>query len=58
MNIEMSHEDLEIISWYITEADNYGLVPEVVLFALNYMKQHSETSVIDAINYGYNEWIK
>lgn len=53
-----STEDLEVISWYITEADHYGLVPEVVLFSLNYIKQNPEVSIIDAINYGYNEWIK
>lgn len=49
---------LDIVSVFIDGASQYGLVPEVVLFALNYMKQFPESSVEDAMSHGYYEWIK
>ena len=47
-----------IVADYIEGARKYGLVPEVVYFALRYMKNNPESSIEDAIAYGYYEWIK
>lgn len=54
---EESHP-IEIVASYIEDADKYGLVPEVVYFALKYMKKNPESSIEDAMGYGYNEWVK
>ena len=56
MNEEPS--PLEIVASYIEDANQYGLVPEVVYFALRYMKNNPEASIEDAISYGYYEWVK
>jgi hypothetical protein len=50
--------ELDIVSVFIRDAEKYGLVPEVVLFALKYMKNNPESNVEDAMNHGYYEWIK
>lgn len=47
-----------IVADYIQGAEKYGLVPEVVYFALQYMKDNPDSSIEDAMNYGYNEWVK
>jgi len=56
MNEEPS--PLEIVASYIEGAEKYGLVSEVVYFALRYMKNNPECSIEDAISYGFYEWIK
>ena len=55
---ELNSTNLDIISDYISRSDNYGLTPEVVLFALYHMKENPQTSIEDAISYGFHEWIK
>jgi predicted CoA-binding protein len=50
--------ELDIVSVFIRDAHKYGLVPEVVLFALKYMKQHPESNIEDAMSYGFDEWVK
>lgn len=50
--------DLDIVTTYIKDAEKYELVPEVVYFALQYMKNHPEKTIEDAISYGYWEWCK
>lgn len=47
-----------IVADYIEGAEKYGLVPEVVYFALRYMKNNPEVSIEDAISYGFYEWVK
>lgn len=54
---EESHP-FDVIASYIEDADKYGLVPEVVYFALKYMKNNPDKSIEDAISYGYYEWVK
>ena len=49
---------LDIVSTFIEDAGRYGLVAEVVYFALKYMKDNPESSIEDAMNYGYYEWVK
>jgi hypothetical protein len=36
----------------------YGLVAEVVLYALKYMKDNPKSSIEDAMGYGFDEWVK
>jgi len=54
----ISMTDLDIVTTYIKDAEKYELVPEVVCFALQYMKNHPEKTIEDAISYGYWEWCK
>lgn len=51
-------KDLDIVHTFISEADKYGLVSEVVLFALKYIKDNPDSSIEDAMNHGYWEWCK
>ena len=52
------HHTLDIVANYIEDAGQYGLIAEVVYFALRYMKKNPESSIEDAISYGYYEWVK
>ena len=47
-----------VVADYIEEAGKYGLIAEVVYFALRYMKNNPEVSIEDAISYGFYEWVK
>jgi hypothetical protein len=49
---------LQLIDNHIKDAEQDGLVAEVVLYALQYMKSNPHSSIEDAMNYGYYEWIK
>lgn len=49
---------LDVVATFIEDAGKYGLVPEVVCFALQYMKDNPEVSIEDAISYGFYEWVK
>lgn len=55
---ELNSDNLNIVSEYIRDSNKYGLTPEVVLFALSYMKNNPQSSIEDAITYGYYNWIK
>jgi hypothetical protein len=51
-------DELNIIGTCLDDASEYGLECEVVYFALKYMKQDPTLSIIQAITYGYDEWVK
>jgi len=53
----MNH-DIDIVAEYIKDAAKYGLVVEVVYFALKYMKENPDIDIADAMDYGYWEWCK
>ena len=53
-----SCNDLDIVHAFITDSDKYALTPEVVLYALYYMREKPEATIEDAMNYGYWEWCK
>ncbi len=42
----------------LEEANNYGLLPEVVVWALMAMQEDPKITPTDAVIIGYNEWIK
>lgn len=51
-------KELDIVHAFLVDARKYGLVSEVVYFALKYMKENPDKTIEDAMNYGYYEWIK
>jgi len=50
--------DMEVISSYLLEAEEYGLLTEVVFYALKAMKEDPSISEAQAITMGYDEWVK
>jgi len=56
-NIEQE-DPLLVIFDLLEDSRKDGLESEVVYSALRYMKQQPDKSEIDAIIYGYYEWIK
>ena len=68
VDIEMDWESLDYeqeidhnlvdVSDCLVGAIDYKLETEVVYTALKYMKENPDSTISDAINYGYNEWVK
>jgi hypothetical protein len=56
--VKITEEDLQIIQYYLKEANEYGLAVEVVAWALKSMKENSQISVSTAIALGASEWVK
>jgi hypothetical protein len=54
----VSPHPLDTVTVFINDAEKYGLVPEVILSALLYMKNNPDREIEDAISYGFYEWIK
>lgn len=54
----MELEELKIVGNAIKHASGYGLEAEVVTFALKYMKEDPQLSIVEAIKYAYEEWVK
>ena len=50
--------ELGYIQSLLEEAEEYGLLSEVVMFALKSVKEDPNMSESEAITHGYNEWIK
>lgn len=53
-----SEYDADYVAHLLDDAAEYNLTWEVVMSALQYMKQDPTASEFDAIVYGYNEWVK
>lgn len=51
-------EQLEYVNEVLSQAKEWGLEAEVVLCALNYMKETPALSIEDAITFGFEEWVK
>lgn len=54
-------KDLETVSRIIQDIHDdghYPLLPEVITWALIYMKENPALSISEAVIAGYNEWIK
>ena len=51
-------EDLQYINSLLDEAAEYGLMSEVVFTALQSMKENTSLTIQEAIQIGYNEWVK
>lgn len=50
--------DLEFIQGLLDEACEYGLLTEVIVYALSLMKENPNLSETEALIHGYNEWVK
>lgn len=50
--------ELDIVYSFLKDARQYGLEPEVVLFALKYLQKKPDASIEDAMSYGFYEWVK
>lgn len=50
--------DLEYIQSLLDESAEYGLTSEVVFFALQSMKNNPNLTIAQAIQMGYDEWVK
>jgi hypothetical protein len=51
-------EIMNRVSEALQRADKYGLSAEVISFALIYLKENPDRSISEALNYGFNEWVK
>jgi len=51
-------EDIHYIDSLLDEAAEFGLMSEVVLTALQSMKQNPNLTIQQAIQIGYDEWVK
>lgn len=49
---------VKIVDETLNSANKYGLVTEVVVFALKYMKENPNLSIVEAVDAGYYEWVK
>ena len=55
---EVQIGSLRLFDRLLGEADKEGVVPEVVLWALIAMKENNSLSTEEALQIGYDEWIK
>lgn len=51
-------KDLEIVEYYLSIAEEYGLQVEFMTFALKYMKEDPGLSIEEACKRSYEEWVK
>jgi len=51
-------QDMEYIQSLLDESAEFGLISEVVFFALQAMKNNPKLTIAQAIQIGYNEWVK
>jgi len=54
----MNIEKWETVNTALKNASQYDLQVEVVIYALQYMKENPSLTVEQAITMGYDEWIK
>lgn len=51
-------EEMSYIDSLLDEAAEYGLITEVVTFGLMAMKNNPTLTIAEAIQIGYDEWVK
>lgn len=56
--VEEIHRSLDVVEHILRESDDFGVTPEVVTWALKYMKENPNLDISDAIILGYEEWVK
>lgn len=54
----MTDIDLSAIHKALKDAAFYGVEDEIVASALEYMKENPTISIPDAMQMGYDEWVK
>lgn len=55
MNLE---EEFKVTKNAIKNASEYGLEVEVIVYALKFMKEDPNLSIVEAVIAGYEEWIR
>lgn len=58
MSEQIERSELELIGVALEIAKEYDLEVEVIFTALEAMKYDSRLTVVEAINFGLNEWVK
>jgi hypothetical protein len=53
-----STEDIKFVSKSLSEAAEYGLQAECVVYALEYMKTCPDSPITEAMYHGLKEWVK
>ena len=51
-------DDLEYVESLLNEADEYGLTAEIVVAAMEEVRNNPSISIKEAITSGFVEWIK
>lgn len=51
-------EELDQVNNLLKMAQKYGLEAECVVFALRYMQQDPTLTIVQAMTYGFDEWVK
>lgn len=54
----MNLEEFKVAKNAIKNASEYGLEAEVLVYALKYMKENPNLSIVEAVIAGYEEWVK
>jgi hypothetical protein len=49
---------MDVVTYVLHEADDYGITIEVVTYALKMMKENPKMQISDAIVNSINEWVK
>ena len=51
-------EELDQVNTLLKMAQRYGLEAECVVFALRYMQENPALTIVQAMTYGFDEWVK
>lgn len=57
-HLKQKERDITRIKYALIGAHMYQLDWEVIEFTIHYLERNPKASFIDALNYGYNEWVK
>lgn len=55
---ECQKRDYEALEAALDDKESYGLTFEILLQAFDYVKRHPDRSIAEAIQYGFDEWVK
>lgn len=55
---KLTNYSIDAVEYALSQAKEYNSEPEVVTYALKYMKEDPTLSIEEAINKGLDEWIK
>lgn len=56
--MEDIHRSMDVVTYVLHEADDYGLTVKVVTSALRIMKENPKMQISDAIVAGLDEWVR
>lgn len=56
--MENKEQQLDTCSQLLKTSEEYGLTTEVVIDALSAMKANPKLEISEALQYGFDEWVK